>query len=78
MLPTLLFCGIILIVRLRNVGRHVGMADEADSKSVVGNHVWVQVPLPAHSGSPKSLVFTGFFGFFSAENLCYTLVTAKR
>ena len=27
--------------------RHVGMADEADSKSVVGNHVWVQVPLPA-------------------------------
>ena len=28
-------------------GRHVGMADEADSKSVVGNHVWVQVPSPA-------------------------------
>ena len=25
----------------------VGMADEADSKSVVGNHVWVQVPPPA-------------------------------
>ncbi len=25
----------------------VGMADEADSKSVVGNHVRVQVPLPA-------------------------------
>ena len=24
--------------------RHVGMADEADSKSVVGNYVWVQVP----------------------------------
>ena len=24
--------------------RRVGMADEADSKSVVGNHVWVQVP----------------------------------
>lgn len=23
------------------------MADEADSKSVVGNHVWVQVPSPA-------------------------------
>lgn len=31
------------------------MADEADSKSVVGNHVWVQVPLPA----VKSLDFTG-------------------
>ena len=28
-------------------GRRVGMADEADSKSVVGNHVRVQVPLPA-------------------------------
>ena len=36
--------------------RHVGMADEADSKSVVGNHVWVQVPLPAL----KNLDFTGF------------------
>ncbi len=29
------------------ISRRVGMADEADSKSVVGNHVWVQVPLPA-------------------------------
>ena len=29
------------------IRRHVGMADDADSKSVVGNHVWVQVPLPA-------------------------------
>ena len=27
--------------------RRVGMADEADSKSVVGNNVWVQVPSPA-------------------------------
>ena len=27
--------------------RRVGMADEADSKSVVGNRVRVQVPLPA-------------------------------
>ena len=27
--------------------RHVGMADDADSKSVAGNRVWVQVPLPA-------------------------------
>ena len=26
---------------------YVGMADETDSKSVVGDHVWVQVPLPA-------------------------------
>ena len=29
------------------VGRRVGMADEADSKSVVGNNVRVQVPPPA-------------------------------
>ncbi len=29
------------------ISRRVGMADEADSKSVVGNHVRVQVPLPA-------------------------------
>lgn len=29
------------------LSRCVGMADEADSKSVVGNHVRVQVPLPA-------------------------------
>ena len=27
--------------------RRVGMADEADSKSVVGSNVWVQVPSPA-------------------------------
>ena len=30
-----------------HTGRRVGMADEADSKSVVGNNVRVQVPLPA-------------------------------
>ena len=30
------------------------MADEADSKSVVGNHVWVQVPSPALSGPQVS------------------------
>ena len=30
-----------------SICRRVGMADEADSKSVVGNHVRVQVPLPA-------------------------------
>ncbi len=28
-------------------GRCVGMADDADSKSVAGNRVWVQVPPPA-------------------------------
>ena len=50
--------------------QHAGvseLADEADSKSVVGNHVWVQVPLPALfkeyckiTFSFKILVFTGF------------------
>ncbi len=29
------------------ISRRVGMADEADSKSVVGNNVRVQVPPPA-------------------------------
>ena len=29
------------------------MADEADSKSVVGNHVWVQVPSPALLTKPR-------------------------
>ena len=38
--------------------RRVGMADEADSKSVVGNHVRVQVPLPAFV--IRSTVFIGF------------------
>ena len=33
------------------------MADEADSKSVVGNHVRVQVPLPAVNLIPKVLEF---------------------
>ena len=32
---------------IRPISRYVGMADDADSKSVVGDHVWVQVPLPA-------------------------------
>ena len=39
-----------------NKCRRVGMADEADSKSVVGNHVRVQVPLPALKKPVKSRV----------------------
>ena len=56
----------MLLYQLFN-SRHVGMADEADSKSVVGNYVWVQVPLPAflilHKlyKSRQVLDFTGFF-----------------
>ena len=47
--------------------RHVGMADDADSKSVGRKPVWVQVPLPALfkeyckiTFTFKILVFTGF------------------
>ena len=43
----LLLCYNEFRCRRRCIGRRVGMADEADSKSVVGNHVRVQVPLPA-------------------------------
>ena len=51
--------------------RRVGMADEADSKSVVGNHVRVQVPLPAVFISAKSLGNVGF-GIFHALNILIT------
>ena len=32
---------------MEDTRRRVGMADEEDSKSFVGNNVWVQVPPPA-------------------------------
>ena len=35
------------VVKNRIKCRSVGMADEADSKSVAGNRVWVQVPFAA-------------------------------
>ena len=47
--------------------RRVGMADEADSKSVVGNHVWVQVPLPAlfiKREINENIDFSFFFAFW--------------
>ena len=37
----------VAVIMTLHVSRRVGMADDADSKSVVGNHVWVQVPPPA-------------------------------
>ncbi len=44
--------------------RRVGMADEADSKSVVGNHVRVQVPLPAVGKIAEKPVILGIERFF--------------
>lgn len=53
--------------------RHVGMADDADSKSVGRKPVWVQVPLPALFAKPrKSKIFSkikGLRGFFFTYNL---------
>ena len=58
--------------------RRVGMADEADSKSVVGNHVRVQVPLPAvlkHQIPVNHGVwcfsYTPFFYVYQLENMLY-------
>ncbi len=45
--------------------RRVGMADEADSKSVVGNHVRVQVPPPARNwNTGKAVIFSFSCIFF--------------
>ena len=46
------------------------MADEADSKSVDGNIVWVQVPLPAGK-KPEALIKSGVQAFllFSTKNV---------
>lgn len=38
--------------------RHVGMADDADSKSVGRKPVWVQVPLPALFANPVNPRFS--------------------
>lgn len=44
--------------------RHVGMADDADSKSVGRKPVWVQVPLPALFAKPrKSKIFSKIKGW---------------
>lgn len=40
------------------------MVDEADSKSVGGNVVWVQVPLPAVN-KKEPIEFDGFFFYLS-------------
>ena len=69
-ISSLLYFYNVLLYQLFN-RRHVGMADEADSKSVVGNYVWVQVPLPAflilHKLYNSRQIFD-FAGFFVAQN----------
>ena len=45
------------------ISRCVGMADDADSKSVGRKPVWVQVPLPALFAKPrKSKIFSKIKG----------------
>ena len=54
------------IANVAKISRHVGMADEADSKSVDGDIVWVQVPLPAlpWQGEVLRLMISSFLGLF--------------
>ena len=86
-ISSLLYFYNVLLYQLFN-RRHVGMADEADSKSVGGNTVWVQVPLPAVGAELKVLRFlfpflysnpiSCFFHFIANHLLwinCYKIVT---
>ena len=52
------------------ISRHVGMADDADSKSVVGNHVWVQVPLPAVNLRSQNALLISVLASFLLLSLC--------
>ena len=65
-LPKSLSCD--KIINVAKISRHVGMADEADSKSVDGDIVWVQVPLPAlhpwQGKVPKLAYLRHFWDFF--------------
>ena len=46
------------------------MADDADSKSVVGNHVWVQVPLPAVNLRSQNALLISVLASFLLLSLC--------
>ena len=46
----------VAVIMTLHVSRRVGMADDADSKSVGSNPVWVQVPPPALKNPVKSRV----------------------
>ena len=62
-------CDIILVVACMCGG----MVDAADSKSAVGNYVWVQVPSHAPLCMLKPLYTTVFifFGFLKLEKNCF-------
>ena len=49
-------------------GRCVGMADDADSKSVAGNRVWVQVPPPALTKILQCLINKALQDFLFYKN----------
>ena len=51
-----------------NIGRCVGMADDADSKSVGCTPVRVQVPPPAVKNSPSGYFFIAFFNEITPSN----------
>lgn len=65
-LPKYVSCDKIVSV----VSRRVGMADDADSKSVAGNRVRVQVPLPASNWNRENHVKSMVFAVFV---ICYHL-----
>ena len=53
--------------------RHVGMADDADSKSVGRKPVWVQVPPPAPTLGGKTFVLPPIFIFMNLYTIIYII-----
>ena len=58
--------------------RRVGMADDADSKSVVGNHVWVQVPPPALKNKSRMKILLLFLRIETLKPTGSKVFTALR
>lgn len=58
----------VVTKRALHVSRRVGMADDADSKSVGSNPVWVQVPPPASDGAKLNCDGSGFAPFCVLES----------
>lgn len=65
---------VILVYKKKEsqICRRVGMADEADSKSVVGNYVRVQVPPPAVKTLEIYYRSQGFFAYQAYQALKLT------